>query len=198
MKAFIHNLSLKGITGILLGVYSLIFIYCFNLLINLYSTSPEGISLLPISFFEKLLLILSLLFVLISYLTIVGINRSRRKKIGLKGWDLNAKQVRKLFLIHLLLGGICIYFLMNQGALKFIVPSSLILYGIFNVVVNKFTSGPTNILGIFFLLQGIMSFLNPNFIFLLWGIAFGCFHIIYGSLHYFKWTIPRQQNPANN
>lgn len=186
MKNYIHNLSLRGITGILIGVYSLIYIYYIDFFINQFSTASEGVSLLPISFFEILLIVLSIFFILISYITILLVNRKRRRKIGLKGWDISAKRIRNFFFILLVVGGICLYVLMNQGLLKFIIPCSLLFYGIFCIAVNNYTAGSSKFLGLFFIIQGVLSIISPALMFLFWGIAFGCFHIIYGLLYHFK------------
>jgi len=76
----IHNLSLRGITGIFVGVISLIFIFGIHLLLSQYSSGSAGVSMLPISFFEILIFGISFLYILISYFTIVLINKRRRKK----------------------------------------------------------------------------------------------------------------------
>lgn len=123
---------------------------------------------------------------LISYIIIVLINRKRRRKLNLKGWELKSKRIRRVYLIHLIFGGIILFILMNKGFIKFIIPSSLLLYGISSIIVNTYTLGSTKILGILFLINGILSILFPNLLFILWGLAFGGYHIIYGILHYKK------------
>lgn len=186
MKLKTHHLSLQGITGILLGVTSLIYILSIRSAINQFTSPNRSVSLLPISFFEILLLIISFLFLLISYIAIVFINKKRRRKLNLKGWELNAKQIRRIYLIHLILGGIISYIFMNLGLLKLIIPSSLLLYGISSIIANNYTLGRTNYLGILFLINGILSILYPNNLFILWGLAFGGYHIIYGLFYYKK------------
>src|SRR5690606_8216295 len=120
----------------------------------------------------------------ISYFTITIINKRRRKKLYLKNWSFNAKKIRIIYLVILLLGGIILYFLMANGLLKIIIPCSLILYGIGGLVSNKHTIGATAFLGFVFLTFGFLAILFPKFAFYLWGFAFGICHIIYGLVYY--------------
>jgi len=180
----IHNLSLRGITGIFLGVFSLIFIFGIHLLLSQYASSSAGVSVLPISFFEMLIFGVSFFYILISYITITLINRKRRKNIFIRKWDFKAKKIRRIYLIFLLLGGIILYFLMKNGLLKFIIPASLILYGIAGIVSNKHTFGATAIMGLIFFILGVLAFLFPSFAFYVWGFAFGIGHIIYGLVYF--------------
>jgi hypothetical protein len=180
----IHNLSLRGITGIFAGVISLIFIFGIQLLLSQYASGSAGVSLLPISFFEILIFGISFLYILISYFTIILINRRRRKKIYLRKWDFKAKKIRRIYLVLLLLGGIILYFLMASGRIKLAIPTSLILYGIAGIISNKRTYGATAILGFVFLSLGILAILFPNLAFYLWGFAFGICHIVYGLIYF--------------
>lgn len=182
----IHNLSLRGITGILAGLISLIFIFGIHLLLSLYASGSSGVSMLPISFFEILIFGISFLYILISYFTIVSINRRRRKKIYLRKWDFKATKIQRIYLIFLLLGGIILYFLMTNGLLKLIIPASLMLYGIAGLISNKHTFGATAVLGSIFFILGVLAFLFPSFAFYIWGFAFGICHIVYGAVYFRK------------
>jgi uncharacterized membrane protein len=181
-----HTLTLQGITGIIFGVISIIFSWFLKLILYNYASGFGMIGNLPISFFEIILGIISLLFILISYFIIVLINKKRRKKIGLKGWDSKAKKIRKIFLIFLFLGGIITILLVKFGHIKLIIPTSLILYGISNIVVKKYTIGNTLLLGTLFVLNGLLAMIFSKQLFMLWTLAFSGYHIIYGSLAYFK------------
>ncbi|MDD3722093.1 MAG: hypothetical protein PHW92_06365 [Lutibacter sp.] len=75
---------------------------------------------------------------------------------------------------------------MTNGLLKFIIPTSLILYGIAGIISNKHSYGATAILGFVFLILGFLAILFPRFAFYVWGFAFGVCHIIYGLVYYKK------------
>lgn len=181
-----HNLSLQGITGVIFGIISIIFSWLLKTILYNYSSGFGMIANLPISFFEIFLGLISLLFILISYFTIVLINKTQRKKIGLQGWDSKAKNIRKTFLIFLCLGGITTMLFVNLGYLKLIIPASLILFGISSIVSTKYITGNSLLLGILFIFNGLLAIVFPKQLFMLWTLAFGGYHIIYGILAYFK------------
>lgn len=181
MDTQFHNLSLNGITGILFGIISILYIFVIQTFLNDFSAGI-GIGFLPISYFEIILLALSIVYILISFFTITLSNRKRRRRIQLVGWDTNSKKILKVFVAFLTLGGIITYFLGTKGGLKLTIPLSLIIYGIASLIVEKYTNGNTAILGILCILNGIISYVFPNYAFLLWGIAFGFYHIVYGII----------------
>ena len=181
-----HNLTLQGITGIIFGIISIIFSWLIKQFLNSFSAGVGIAGFLPISFFEIILGIISILFIFISYFIIVLINKKKRKKIGLKRWDSKAIKIRKIFLLNLYLGGIITILLVKFGHIKLIIPTSLILYGISTILSKKYTIGNTFLLGILFIFNGLLAMVFPKQLFMLWTLAFGGYHIIYGSLAYFK------------
>lgn len=183
MNSKIHNLSVQGKTDVILGFTALIFIYFIDNLIVQFTISEGKLSILPISYLEILLVVLSLFFILISYFLIVLINKKRRMKINKYGWDLLAKKIRIIFLIHLLIGGILAYFLMSIGKIKYVIPTTIILYGLACIISNKYTRGNTMYLGLFFLINGIGSIIFTNIQIQFWAISFGIYHIIYGIIY---------------
>ena len=180
MNPNIHNLSLQGITGVLFGIISILFVALIHTLINHFTSSSGVTSVLPISFLEITLLICGILFSLITYLIIVLANKRRRKKLNLKGWELNAKKIRLIFFIQFVVV-VCISYLCVQiGMLKLIIPIILLVYGLSCIVANHYTFGFSKVLGLFFALQSLLAIFFPEVQFLLLAIAFGGFHIIYG------------------
>jgi len=177
----IGNTSLGGKPGIFFGIISIGFIYLISFLTNQYS-SGIGVSFLPISFFEILLAVIILLFLVISYFAITLVNKKRRKKLGIVGWDSNSKTIRKVFIITFLLFFVATFIIYKNGSIKYILPLSLSFYGLACIVVKKLTNGPTFLLGLFFIAQAFLCLFQPNSMFLFWGISFGLGHIIYGAL----------------
>jgi len=183
LNSKIHNLSLQGITGILFGIISLLCIVLVNALINQFTSSSGTTSVLPITFFEILILVCTVLFVLISYLVIVFVNKRRRKKSNLKGWESNAKKIRLIFFIQFIILFSASYMCIQLGMLKLIVPLILLLYGVSCIIANYYTNGYSKILGLFFALQSMLAIFFPEVQFLLLGVAFGGYHIIYAVLN---------------
>ncbi|WP_456375993.1 hypothetical protein [Lutibacter sp.] len=183
MSSKIHNLSLQGITGILFGIISILFIVLINMLIKQFTSSSGITSVLPISFFEILLLFAPVLFVIVAYLIVIRINKRRRKKENLKGWEPNAKKIRLLFFTQFVILFIISYICIQIGMLKLIIPILLLLYGISCIIANHYTNGFSKILGFFFALQGVLAIIFTEVQFLLLGIAFGGFHIVYALIN---------------
>jgi len=178
-----HNLSLQGKTGVLAGLFSLFFIYFIKYFISEFSYSNGFFSVLPISFVEFILVGISAIFILFLYVLIVIINKKRRIKNHITGWEVSSKKIRLIYLIGLIIGGILLLFYLKYGYLKHIIPTSIFLYGVACKIVNKFTKGKTNILGMFFLINAAISILVPKYQFQLWALSFGVYHIIYGVIY---------------
>jgi len=179
----IHNLSLQGTTGVLFGIISILFITLINDLINQYTSSSGVTSVLPISFFEIFILLSTLLFTILTYFFIVFINKRRRKKKNLKGWESNAKNIRFIFFVQFAIIFSASYVCIQLGVLKLIIPLILLLYGLSCIIVNHYTKGFSKILGLFFVLQSMLTLFFPEVQFLLLGISFGGFHIVYAILN---------------
>lgn len=178
MRSNFHNLSLKGISGIISGIISILFIWFIDYLLKDFS-SGIGVGMLPISYFEIIIIVVSIAYILLCFSVVVLINKKRRKKAQLYGWELNSKRILIIYTFFLLIGAITTYFALNSGNIKLIIPVSLFLFGISSIVVRSYTNGPSTILGVLFLLTSILSFFLPPFQFLLWGISFGGFLVIY-------------------
>jgi len=183
LNSKIHNLTLQGKTGIYFGLISVLYIYFNRFLITQFSYNGGITSVLPISFFEYILEGLLVLFILFSYLFVIFTNKKRRKKLGVENYVLKSKKIRRIYLLHLIIGGIILYLLLDAGIIKFIIPTSIIVYGMASIIVNKYTYGNSLILGISFLIIGVIAIFFPSFQFHLWAISFGGFHIIYGILY---------------
>lgn len=181
----IHNLSLQGISGIIFGLISIIFVWFIKNLITDFAFGDKAIGMLPISFFEILVAIIVLFYLIISFVTITLINKKRRKKLGLKGWESSSKKLRNSFISFLIAGGILTYYFVSEGNLGLIIPTSLILFGVACILTRKNTN-VTFIFGTLYLINGIFSILFPQFMFYLWGIAFGIYPLIYGIYNFKK------------
>lgn len=185
MKAPVHNLSLHGIAGIVFGLISMAFIFLIQTLILQYQ-SGLAVALLPISFFEWVILLVWFVYFIVAYIVITIINNKIRKKLDLTGWTKNSKKIRIIFIIQSLISiAFSIYFF-EAGMVKLIFPTIFLLYGAASITVRKLTTGPSGILGLFFVLQSIFALLLPNVQFMLAYLAFGIFHIIYGMLFFYK------------
>jgi len=182
-KLSIHNLSLQGISGIIFGLLFLLFIFGLKYILESYTSGTEGFSLLPISFFQIIAIVYIFIAIILLYLTVTIINKRRRRKIGLKGWSSNSKTIRILFLGFIIINGLAFAYFMNIGALQMIIPTCLILYGITAMLSHSKTNGNTKILGVLFMINGLLAYFYPSYSFILMFIGFGGYHILYGIFY---------------
>lgn len=184
-KSKVHNLSLQGSTGIIFGILSLMFIFGLKFILQSYTTASEGFSVLPISFFQIIIIALVILYIIILYTVITLINKKRRKKLRQKKWNFQAKFIRYVFIAFLIIYGIAGFYLMNFGELNWIIPTGLILFGIACIISNYQSNGNTFVFGVFIIITGFLAHFFNSFEFLFLAIALGIFPIIYG-IYYAK------------
>ncbi|MDX1830010.1 MAG: hypothetical protein R3342_10740 [Lutibacter sp.] len=175
-----HNLSLRGSTGIIFGILSLIFVFGLKFILQSYTSASEGFSVLPISFFQIIIVALVILYIIILYTAITLVNRKRRKKLRQKNWNFQAKFIRYVFISFLIIFGVSVFYLMNIGELNWIIPIGLIWFGIACILANYQSNGNTFILGLSIITTGILAHFFNTFEFIFLAIALGIFPIIYG------------------
>lgn len=180
-----HNLSLQGSTGIIFGILSLFFIFGLNFILQSYTTASEEFSVLPISFFQIIIVALVILYILILYAVITLVNRKRRKKLRQRKWSFQAKFIRYIFISFLIFFSFSVFYLMHIGELNWIIPIGLIWFGIACIIANYQSNGNTFILGLSIITTGILAHFFNTLEFLFLAIALGIFPIIYG-IYYAK------------
>ncbi|NDV65260.1 hypothetical protein [Bacteroides sp. 224] len=166
--------SLSGLTGILVGLYSLIGAWVAYSSMNVLATTR---------LYDVVLIALVVLTVSVVTAFLVSYYKSKRS---------NQKLFNKLtyrivwnFSIPLLTGGLfCLALLYHQ---HYGLTSSVMLlfYGLSLVNVSKYTFSNVAWLGYAFLFLGILDAFFEGYGLLFWTLGFGVFHIIYGILFYF-------------
>ncbi|MCK5678224.1 MAG: hypothetical protein KAH72_07085 [Flavobacteriaceae bacterium] len=154
------------------GIYSLIGIFIASKLIHGYKYSEEGINLLPINFFEFLLIVFAFLIFLISILTTYILARKNNTKIS--------KNQILHFFIPLILGSIILFILLNKGYYRLVPSVLLISYGIALLNVNRLVKVNLLFLALSEIIIGIVTYYTENRELLLLAIGFGFFPILYG------------------
>lgn len=154
------------------GIYSLIGIFIASKLIHGYKYAEEGINLLPINFFEILLIVLAFLIFLISVLTTFILARKNNVKIS--------RNQILYFFIPLILGSIILFILLNKGYYRLAPPVLLFFYGIALLNVNRIVKVNLVFLALSEIIIGIVTYYTENRELLLLAIGFGFFPILYG------------------
>ncbi len=185
-------LSLSGLAGVVAGIAALSGIAAVYLSTNISLTLESSKQLptlashaIPDSYwflFEIMLIVL-----LLSLSAATWLSWKRARKAGLPIWDATAKRMLINLGIPLLAGGLYCLSLLYQGLAAFVVPSTLIFYGLALVHASKYTRDDIRYLGLLEIICGLFANFFIAYSLLLWAFGFGILHIIYGILMYIKY-----------
>jgi hypothetical protein len=111
----------------------------------------------------------------------------RARKMGVPLWNSASKLLLINLIIPLVTGGIVCVILLFQQGVNLIAPLTLIFYGLALINAGKFTQYNINYLGITEILTGLTAMIFINHSLFFWAMGFGTWHIIYGSVLYFRY-----------
>jgi len=160
---------------ILIGIISLVGLFIGHKFMVSYNLDGEGVNLLPVNFFEFLLLVLSLLIVLIILIGSFLISKRQKVKISGKKKILIITSVVIVFTI--------IFYLLNTNNSELIAPISIICFGVLLFISNTVNKPSLTKLGVIELLLGLSAFVFSNNNLLIMAIGFGVLPIIFGVYH---------------
>lgn len=175
-------ISLSGLSGIMAGLYALAgatITYVF-----LLPKNGEVLTLHSWNF--KIILGILIAVAGLSVITAFLLTSKKAKKNKEKIWDATTKRLLVSFLVPLVAGGI--YILIKLSSQHYGLTGSLMLifYGLALINASKYTISNIQYLGYAELILGLICAALPGYGFWFWILGFGVFHIIYGSLIYFK------------
>jgi len=179
-------ISLSGVSGILTGTYALIGAVVVNFLIKSYQFGDSSIALLPLSYFEYLLMAVALTILILSIVTAYILTKKKAKLNNEQIWNTTSKRLLNSFLIPLITGGLFCVILYQYGLIGLIAPTTLVFYGLACINSSKYTLGDIYYLGIVNIVIGLIATQFIGYELYFWGLGFGIFHIIYGILMYKK------------
>ncbi len=175
-------LSLSGLSGVLAGVYAIAGAIAVNSIIN-RSRYPY-ITLYSNEF--KLICVIAAAVLILSILTAFILSKGKSRKTGEKLWSSASKRLLVNFSIPLLTGAAFGISLLQNGHYGLIAPITLIFYGLSLLQASKYTLESIRYLGMAFIALGLINCWYVGFGLYFWALGFGVFHIIYGSVMYFK------------
>jgi len=179
-------ISLSGLAGILAGIYALIGAYLAWSILSSNYLSQERNPLIV----EKIQFKLIVISAIVAFLSVSSafiLTKRKATKQGVKIWDATIKRLLFNFLVPLVTGGIYSLIVLKQGFYGFVAPATLIFYGIALFSASKYTIGDIKYLGIAEIILGLIAMNYIGYGLYFWAIGFGVFHIIYGTLMYFKY-----------
>lgn len=188
MERSTRFLSLSGLSGILAGIYALAaasmawyWIY--------YSSSPWGTGAESLSFRDLLnrLLLLGFATLLAAVSTAYALSKKKGAAAPTQPfWSPASKRFLQSLFLPVALGGFFCFALLHENAFELIPAAMLLFYGIGLVQSAQFTLGEIKNLGFTQLALGLLAAFFPAFGLLCWAMGFGAFHLIYGTLMYFR------------
>jgi len=187
MERSTRFLSLSGLSGFLAGVYALAaaglawyWIYYPN---SAWTKSAHGLS------FRELLnqlLLLSLATLIASVSTAYFLSKKKEIATNQPFWTPASKRFLLSLFLPVALGGFFCFALLHEHAFSLIPAAMLLFYGIGLVQSAQFTLGEIKNLGFSQLVLGLIAAFFPEFGLLCWALGFGFFHLIYGTLMYYR------------
>ena len=159
---------------LLTGLYALLAIFIAKRLFFNYYDNSEGLYELTSKQFELVIFSLAIVTFIMTLITIAIIVKRNTHPITFKK--------RFHFLIPSLLGWTIIFLLLQQNKTQLIVPTSLIIFGLILLNLNRFVTSRLVYFGISLIVLGIITFIIPsqNWLFLILG--FGVFPILFGLI----------------
>lgn len=184
-------LSLSGLSGIAAGITATIAggIVYFNPNFGIADISNSLLfnTMLPINKIINNLIIAVITFIVAITLAYYFTRRNAKsKKMAI--WDKTAKLLTIELAVPLIVGGIFVMIqLFYFKIITLAAPTMLIFYGLALFSASKYTVSDTRWLGIAEILLGIFALIFFGYGLLYWIIGFGLFHIVYGTVLYFKY-----------
>jgi len=187
MERLTRFLSLSGFSGMLAGMYALAasvtawyWIY--------FPSSSWGTGSDTLSFRELVnrLLLLGLATLIAAVGTAYFLSKKKGSAVTHPFWSPASKRFLQSLFLPVALGGFFCFALLHESAFELIPAAMLLFYGIGLVQSAQFTLGEIKNLGFTQLLLGLIAAFFPDFGLLCWALGFGVFHLVYGSLMYYR------------
>jgi len=167
---------------ILSGLYALIALFFVRKLFFGYYYGQEGISLLPINFFEIVLFSIAVFVFILVLITIAVLVKRNTSPLTFKK--------RFHFLIPSFMGWIIIFLLLDRNYADLVVPVAIIIYGLILLNLNRFVTSRLLYFAFSLLLLGTISFFLPAYQCVVLSLGFGVFPIIFGLILIRKGKVP--------
>src|SRR4028118_1837558 len=188
-------ISLSGWSGIAAGICALVgAFFAQNALKNDYysvSTSNQNdYNYFP--FFLKQLLYDRLFHIALStfiaaFVSAFIFTYIRSRKNNTPVWSTTSRRLLLNVCIPMIVGGIFLLKLIENGTYGLIAPGCLIFYGLALINGSKYTLSEIKYLGYCEIFLGIISCWFTGLGLYFWAVGFGVLHIIYGTVMWFKY-----------
>lgn len=180
--------SLSGLTGVLVGIYSLIGSWATIRVLGMQEIANGSYSAVlnvttPMRL--KIIVLLAAGVLASSIITAFLISYYKSRRSNQKLFNKLTYRIVWNFSIPLLTGGLFCIALLYHGHYGLTSSVMLLFYGMSLVNVSKYTFSNVAWLGYAFITLGLLDCFFEGHGLLFWTLGFGVFHIIYGILFYF-------------
>lgn len=112
-------------------------------------------------------------------------NKSKNQGISLFGHT--SRRAFWNFALPLAAGGLFVFGLVYYNEWRFVVPGSLLFYGLALVNAGKYTLADMRYLGYFQVVLGLINMIFIGYGYYFWLAGFGALHILYGIIMWWKY-----------
>lgn len=185
-------LSLSGLSGVAIGIIALMGATALYLqfdLSPLNSGFANKLASVQTTIGDKNFVFLiadAVIVLLVAVFAGILMSVNQSKKLQLPSWDLTAKRLLINLFIPLAAGGILCLIMIEKGELNYLIPLTLIFYGLALVNASKYSFDEIRTLGVLQTVLGLIAAWHPDYALLLWATGFGILHIGYGLLIHTK------------
>ena len=190
MESSSRFISLSGLSGIAAGLCALVGAYFAHKILftqsfgrSVYNADYTSVS----SFLNDALFQIALITFIAALLTAFTFTYIRSKKTRTPIWGSTAKRLMFNVCLPMVVGGIFIISIIQNGCYGLVAPGCLLFYGLALVNGSKFTLGEIKYLGYVQIILGLINLYFIGYGIYFWAIGFGIMHILYGIIMWFKY-----------
>ena len=190
-------ISLSGLSGIAAGVCALIGAWFAHRIIfpggippgtsRTYVDVSDGRGISLHDFMGHRLFVIALITFIAAFILAFLFTWLRSRKTNTAIWGATAKRLMFNVSLPMVVGGVYLYKLVEQGTYGLIAPGCLIFYGLALVNAGKYTIGEVRYLGYAQILLGLINCWFIGYGLYFWAAGFGLLHIIYGVIMWNKY-----------
>jgi len=179
-------ISLSGMSGISAGVIALAGAFAAYKLVftqkDILDYTQGSVSNPDLN----ILLLIAGITLLLSLGTGIFFTTKETKKRKQNIWDQQTKRLLTNLAIPLVTGGLLCLVFLAKDYLIFVMPLTLVFYGLALVNASKYSINELRSLGIIEIFLGLVAAYFTEFSLILWALGFGLLHIIYGIVMQLK------------
>jgi len=182
-------ISLSGLSGIAAGIWALVgAFFAYDWITEYYNgyNSRGNFSGPEFGRLQWKLFLLAAAVLGLALLSAFYFTWQRTKKTKSALWNHTSRQLTINVAIPLVAGGLYVLAMLQHNEWRFIVPASLVFYGLALVNGSKYTLSDIRYLGFSEIVLGLAATQFIGYGLYFWAVGFGVLHIIYGFIMWWK------------